>query len=160
MPRPYSPTTTGSGAPVQYVVGIDVGSETCFVSILRPDKTTVRSPFAIANAAPGFARLAAVLAQLDCAPAQIRVGLEATGRYWENLYQFLLALGYDMVLVHPGQTHHFAQQRGLRAKTDKLVPRPGRTGRTADRADRGDRWPQRVARSLSLPTPGHGQSRS
>ena len=120
MPRPYSSTTTGSGAPVQYVVGIDVGSETCFVSILRPDKTTVRSPFAIANAAPGFARLAAVLAQLDCAPAQIRVGLEATGRYWENLYQFLLALGYDMVLVHPGQTHHFAQQRGLRAKTDKL----------------------------------------
>jgi transposase len=120
MPRPYSSTTTGSGAPVQYVVGIDVGSETCFVSILRPDKTTVRSPFAIANAAPDFARLAAVLAQLDCAPAQIRVGLEATGRYWENLYQFLLALGYDMVLVHPGQTHHFAQQRGLRAKTDKL----------------------------------------
>src|SRR5918997_131770 len=119
MPRPYS-ATTGSGAPLQYVVGIDVGSETCFVSILRPDKTTVRSPFAIANAAPGFARLAAVLAQLDCAPLQIRVGLEATGRSWENLYQFLLSQGYDLVLVHPGQTHHFAQQRGLRAKTDKL----------------------------------------
>ena len=126
MARTCTSTTSVSGAPLQYVVGIDVGSETCFVSILRPDKTTVRSPFAIANAAPGFARLAAVLAQLDCAPAQIRVGLEATGRYWENLYQFLLALGYDMVLVHPGQTHHFAQQRGLRAKTDKLGCRDGR----------------------------------
>ena len=117
MARPYSATTTGSGAPLQYVVGIDVGSETCFVSILHPDKTTVRAPFAIAHAAPGFARLAATLAQLDCVPAQIRVGLEATGRYWENLYPFLLPLGYDLVLVHPGQTHHFAQQRGLRAKT-------------------------------------------
>ena len=117
MARPYSATTTGSGAPLQYVVGIDVGSETCLVSILRPDKTTVRSPFPIENAAPGFARLAATLAQLDCVPAQVRVGLEATGRYWENLYQFLLPLGYDLVLVHPGQTHHFAQQRGLRAKT-------------------------------------------
>ncbi len=81
MARIYSSTTSGSGTPLQYVVGIDVGSETCFVSILRPDKTTVRAPFAITNAAPGFARLAATLAQLDCSPLQIRVGLEATGRY-------------------------------------------------------------------------------
>ncbi len=120
MARPYASTTSGSAAPMQYVVGIDVGGETCAVSILRPDKTAVRAPFTIANAAPGFARLAAALAQLGCAPLQIRVGLEATGRYWENLDQFLLPLGYAMVLVHPGQAHHFAQQRGLRAKTDKL----------------------------------------
>ena len=120
MARTCSSTTSVSGAPLQYVVGIDVGSETCLVSILRPDKTAVRSPFAIANAAPGFARLATELARLGCPPAQVRVGLEATGRYWENLYQFLLPLGYDLLLVHPGQTHHFAQQRGLRAKTDKL----------------------------------------
>ena len=120
MARPRSVTTDVSDTPVLYVVGIDVGAETCAVCILRPDKTAVRSPFMIANAAPGFARLAAVLAQLGCAPQQIRVGLEATGRYWENLYQFLLPVGYAMVLVHPGQAHHFAQQRGLRAKTDKL----------------------------------------
>src|ERR687886_1115863 len=116
----YASTTSRSGAPLQYVVGIDVGSETCLVSILGLDKRPVRPPFAIANAAPGFARLATALAQLACPPAQIRVGLEATGRYWENLYQFLLQRGYDLVLLHPGQTHHFAQQRGLRAKTDKL----------------------------------------
>src|SRR5919199_302384 len=120
MAIPYSSTTSGAGTPLQYVVGIDVGSETCLVSILGPDKRPVRPPFAIANAAPGFARLATALAQLECPPAQIRVGLEATGRYWENLYQFLLQRGYDLVLLHPGQTHHFAQQRGLRAKTDKL----------------------------------------
>ena len=120
MARPHSVTTNVSDTPVLYVVGIDVGAETCAVCILRPDKTAVRSPFMIANAAAGFTRLAATLAQLGCAPQQIRVGLEATGRYWENLYQFLLPLGYAMVLVHPGQAHHFAQQRGLRAKTDKL----------------------------------------
>jgi transposase len=81
----------------------------------------VRSPSIIANAAPGFTQgvpgLAAALAQLGRPPDQIRVGLEATGRYWEHLYQFLLPLGYAMALVHPGQTHYFAQQRGLRAKT-------------------------------------------
>jgi transposase len=120
MARKRSSVTHISDIPVLYVVGIDVGAETCAVCILRPDKTTVRPPFMIANAASGFARLAAALSQLDCPPGQIRVGLEATGRYWENLYQFLLPLGYAMVLVHPGQAHHFAQQRGLRAKTDKL----------------------------------------
>jgi transposase len=121
MARTCSSTTISSGLPLQYVVGIDVGADTCAVSILRPDKTTVRAPFPIANAAAGFARLAATLAQLGCVPGQIRVGLEATGRYWENLYQFLLPLGYALVLVHPGQAHHFAQQRGLRAKTDTLA---------------------------------------
>ncbi len=120
MARTRSVTSRISDTPVLYVVGIDVGADTCAVCILRPDKSTVRPPFTIANAAPGFARLAAALAQLGCAPLQIRVGLEATGRYWENLYQFLLPLGYAMVLVHPGQAHHFAQQRGVRAKTDKL----------------------------------------
>ena len=117
MARTRSSPTRVSDTSMLYVVGIDVGADTCAVCILRTDKTAVRSPCTIANAAPGFARLAAVLEQLGCAPLQIRVGLEATGRYWENLYQFLLPLGYDMVLVHPGQAHHFAQQRGLRAKT-------------------------------------------
>jgi transposase len=120
MARTRSSTTAASGVLLQYVVGIDVGSETCLISILRPDKRSVRSPLAIATAAPGFARLGAELAPLACPPTQIRIGLEATGRYWENLYQFLLPVGYDLVLLHPGQTHHFAQQRGLRAKTDKL----------------------------------------
>ena len=79
MARTRSVTTCVSDTPVLYVVGIDVGADTCAVCILRPDKTAVRSPFMIANAAPGFARLAAALAQLGCAPLQIRVGLEATG---------------------------------------------------------------------------------
>ena len=56
MARPYSSTTGVSDAPVLYVVGIDVGSDSCAVSILRPDKSAVRAPFMIANAAPSFAQ--------------------------------------------------------------------------------------------------------
>lgn len=52
--------------PIQHIVGIDVGTETCPVSILRPDRTAVRSPFTISNAASGFARLASTLTQLTC----------------------------------------------------------------------------------------------
>jgi transposase len=38
----------------------------------------------------------------------------------ENLYYELEQRGYVLRLFHPGQTHHFHQQRGLRAKTDRL----------------------------------------
>ncbi len=43
-----------------------------------------------------------------------------TSRYGENLYRELEQRGYLLRLLHPGQTHHFHQQRGLRAKTDRL----------------------------------------
>src|SRR5260370_11105461 len=46
--------------------------------------------------------------------------MEATSRYHENLYHELEQRGYQMRLLHPGQTHHFHQQQGLRAKTDRL----------------------------------------
>lgn len=38
----------------------------------------------------------------------------------DNLYHLLVKRGYALCLLHPRQTHQFAQQRGLRAKTDKL----------------------------------------
>jgi hypothetical protein len=104
------------GAP-RYGVGLDGGSDICLVAVLAPDKRVVRKPFEIATAGDGFTRLAQQLAQLGCAPHEILIGLEATGRYWENLYYFLHQRGYRLVLLHPAQPHHFAERRGLRAKT-------------------------------------------
>jgi transposase len=49
--------------------------------------------------------------------------MKATSRYHENLYHELEQKGYQMRLLHPGQTHHFHQQQGLRAKTDHLDAR-------------------------------------
>lgn len=73
-----------------------------------------------ANDAMGFAWLLVHLEQLKSSPQQILIGLEATSRYGENLYYVLLSRGYRVCLLHPGQIHAFAQQRGLRAKTDRL----------------------------------------
>src|SRR6476659_5482663 len=106
--------------PPQFVVGIDVGSVQCRVCILRPDKSVLRKPSEFANAAAGFALLHSTLTTLAVSPAAIHIGLEATGPYWENLYYFLQPLGYTLVVLHPGQTHHYSQQRGLRAKTDRV----------------------------------------
>jgi transposase len=103
-----------------YVVGIDLGSEACCFTVLTPQKQVVIKPRGFANAASGFHQLQAQLARLEGDPSHIVVGLEATSRYGENLFHFLQQQGYHLCLLHPRQTHEFAKQRGLRAKTDRL----------------------------------------
>jgi transposase len=104
----------------QYLVGIDVGSTQCSYALIRPDKTPLAKPGTFANTAAGFAALVTKLDSLAVPAEQILIGLEATGLYWENLYYFLQTRGYRLLLLHPAQTHQFAAQRGLRAKTDAL----------------------------------------
>jgi transposase len=116
VPKPLSDEVV----PVRYAVGIDVGSQVCSFCVLHPDKGLAIKPTTFANAAPGFAQLQAQLERLGAPPEQVLVGLEATSRYGENLAEFLTHRKYRVCLLHPAQTHQFAQRRGLRAKTDKL----------------------------------------
>jgi len=105
---------------IKYVCGIDIGSQSCSGCICRPDKRVVVKPGDFANTSEGWRVWEEKLEQLDAAPNHIVIGMEATSRYHENLYHELEQKGYQMRLLHPGQTHHFHQQQGLRAKTDRL----------------------------------------
>jgi transposase len=88
--------------------------------VCKPDKSQVVKPTKFDNAQSGFLLLESKLAQLEVPPERVLIGLEATSRYGENLYHFLESHGYQLCLLHPRQTHQFAQRRGLRAKTDRL----------------------------------------
>jgi transposase len=103
-----------------YVVGMDIGSQSVVYCVCLPDKSQVVKPTEVTNSRAGFEALDQRLRQLAVPPQCILIGLEATGRYSENVYQFLQEHGYRLCLLHPRQTHQFAQQRGLRAKTDRL----------------------------------------
>jgi len=107
-------------APLAYVVGIDIGLESCLMCCLTMEKRQVIKPSQFRNDAAGFTWLFEQLDRLNMPADQILIGLEATSRYGENLYHALLKRGYRLCLLHPGQIHAFAQQRGLRAKTDRL----------------------------------------
>lgn len=107
-------------ATIKYVCGIDIGSQSCAGCICRPDKSVVIKAITFANARDGWQSWEEKLKQLDAPPGQILIGMEATSRYGENLYHELEQRGYVLRLLHPGQTHHFHQQRSLRAKTDRL----------------------------------------
>src|SRR6266567_4397680 len=105
---------------IKYVCGIDIGSQSCVGCILRSDKSVMVKALPFANARQGWQLWEEKLSQLDAAPSQILIGMEATSRYGENLYHELEQQGYVLRLLHPGQTHQFHQQQGLRAKTDRL----------------------------------------
>jgi hypothetical protein len=72
-----------------YVVGIDIGMESCTLSCLTMDKRQVIKSTPFANTVAGFDWLFERLEGLGVAPKQILVGLEATSRYGENLLQAL-----------------------------------------------------------------------
>jgi transposase len=104
---------------IQLVAGVDLGAKQAAYRLLDPEKSA-RGQGTFAQSAAGYGAFLARLQPLGVAPAQTLVAMEATGPYWENVYYFLQARGYQLLLLHPGQTHHFAEQRGLRAKTDRL----------------------------------------
>src|SRR4030081_1856208 len=53
-------------------------------------------------------------------PARFSSGWKPPLETRENLSHELEQQGYVLRLLHPGQTHQFHQQQGLRAKTDRL----------------------------------------
>ncbi len=105
---------------IKYVCGIDVGSQSCSGCICGPGKRVVVKASDFANTKEGWKVWEEKLTQLDATPNLIIIGMEATSRYQENRYHELEQKGYQMRLLHPGQTHHYHQQQGLRAKTDRL----------------------------------------
>ncbi len=81
---------------MKYVCGIDIGSQSCSGCVTRPDKRVMVKPITFANTKEGWKVMEEKLAQLDAAPSQIVIGMEATSRYHENLYHELEQRGYQM----------------------------------------------------------------
>jgi transposase len=107
---------------IRYTVAIDIANLKATGAIWHSDQTLLLKPTDFTNNRSGYEWLLAKLAEVAPyhQPSEVQIGLEATGNYWENLYQHFAQLGYRLVLLNPQQTHQWAGKRGLRAKTDKL----------------------------------------
>ena len=81
-----------------FYVGLDVASEKHDCCILNEKKRILRS-FSISNSAAGFDSLLSALAELSS--DEIKIGLEATGIYSENLSVFLRRKGFDVTTINP-----------------------------------------------------------
>jgi hypothetical protein len=80
MGHSISPSSPVDPSSCTYVVGIDIGSQTCSFCVLKPDTSQVIKPTDFANAPAGCTLLLEKLERVEVPPEQILIGLEATSR--------------------------------------------------------------------------------
>jgi hypothetical protein len=86
-------------APIKYVCGIDMGSQSCSGCICRPDKRVEVKPMTTALTKDGWNAWFDKLSQLDAAPRQILIGMEATSPDARKSFSRVGAAGVCAVFV-------------------------------------------------------------
>ena len=87
-----------------YYVGIDVAKEKHYVCILNEDLEDAVKPFWIYTDILGLRRLIQKLGNLSLDNDDFIIGLESTGAYSENLYEYITDSDYEVVLLNSYQT--------------------------------------------------------
>lgn len=103
-----------------YLVGIDISKfkHDCFIQTETGE--VIKNSFSFNNSKDGFDHLLSVLNTLDYSQ-EIRIGLEATGHYGDNLMPFLNEYGYSFMQFNPYLIKKVSDAFTLRrTKTDKL----------------------------------------
>lgn len=103
-------------------VGIDVAKSKHDCFITNSDGEVLQDGFTIQNSMAGFLELYETICSFEPSPSSqnIRIGLEATGHYSNNLIDFLLAKNLNPVVLNPLSTNLFRKGQSLRkTKTDK-----------------------------------------
>jgi len=99
--------------------GIDVGKAKHVACVIEADGQVVLRSQSFLNDAAGYQQILVRLQQAG-GPAQVLVGMEATGHYWYALHDFLTRHGYQVAVLNPIQTAQQARQGIRKSKTDRL----------------------------------------
>ena len=105
-------------------VGIDVAKDKHDCFAISSDGEVLFEKFTIKNTLDGFNSLINSIFNFEKDLNKIKVGLEATGHYSNNIVNFLINKGFSLYLINPLQTNLFRKGQSLRkTKTDKLDAR-------------------------------------
>jgi transposase len=102
-------------------VGIDVSKDKHDCCILEPEHKSKYKQFTITNDWEGFDFLLKQICSYKQPAENIKVGLEATGPYSENITRFLLNNGLPTYVFNPMLTDQYKKSHSLRkTKTDRI----------------------------------------
>jgi transposase len=102
-------------------VGIDVAKDKHDCCILDDEGRKMDPNFTITNDKVGFDELFSRIEEVTTDKAEIKVGLEATGHYSNNLLAALVDKGFPTVVINPLHTNLYRKGLSLRkTKTDKV----------------------------------------
>lgn len=102
-------------------VGIDVAKTKHDCAILDEDNKLLTPIFSFANNSKGFSSFYEKVICFEQDLGKIKVGLEATGHYSDNIISFLLEKEFNLFVLNPLHTSLFKKSLSLRkTKTDKV----------------------------------------
>ena len=105
-------------------VGIDVAKDKHDCFAMNSDGEILIENFTFQNNSDGFNLFFNSISQFDESFENIKVGLEATGHYSNNILNFLTSKGFNIYVINPLQTNLYRKGQSLRkTKTDKLDAR-------------------------------------
>ena len=106
-----------------YFVGIDISKykHDCF--IVTEAGEVIKDTFTFDNTRTGFNQFFSILDGLG-PKSEIKIGLEATGHYMNNLMKHLSVNGYSFILVNPIIVSRFRH-------SETMINTPGLSGRSA-----------------------------
>lgn len=105
-------------------IGIDVAKDKHDCFAMNSDGEILIEKLTIQNNFDGFNSLFNSIFQFNENFENIKVGLEATGHYSNNILNFLTSKGFNVYVINPLQTNLYRKGQSLRkTKTDKLDAR-------------------------------------
>lgn len=105
-------------------VGIDVAKDKHDCFAMNSDGEILIEKLTFHNNHEGFNLFFNSISQLNESRDKIKVGLEATGYYSNNILNFLTTKGFNVYVINPLQTNLYRKGQSLRkTKTDKLDAR-------------------------------------
>lgn len=105
-------------------VGIDVAKDKHDCFAMNSDGEILIENFTFENNSNGFDLFFNSISHLNESFESIKVGLEATGHYSNNILNFLTSKGFNVFVINPLQTNLYRKgQSPRKTKTDKLDAR-------------------------------------
>lgn len=105
-----------------YYVGIDIAKSFHVVTIIDENEVKVtQKPIRVTNCIDGFSKFITKLETISSNRNDFIIGLEATGIYGENLWEFLNSHGFNVKLLNPFQTTRYREQHTMKkVKNDNI----------------------------------------
>jgi transposase len=105
-------------------IGIDIASKKHDCCIIGDDSTVLTPIFTFENNAEGYDVLLKTIRGLCRDFKDVKVGVESTGHYSNNIIAFLRGKGFNLTVFNPLQVNLFRKAQTLRkTKTDKVDAR-------------------------------------
>lgn len=101
-----------------FYCGIDIAKYKHEASVIDANGKALLDSISFANDKQGCEKIIAVFQKFEISPADVIIGMEATGHYWLSVYAFFLELGYNVKVINPIQSEAFRKMYIRQTKND------------------------------------------